>query len=289
MAIITISRGTFSGGRQLATCLAANLGYRIISREVLVEAAQRYGVREEDLARGIEQPPSFWDRFRIDRQLYMAAISAALARAVRDGDVVYHGNAGHLLLSGIEFAMRVRVIAPMEFRIKEAIAAHGFDRREAESYINSKDAERVAWTRFLYGVEWRDPSLYDLVVNLEKVTVEAACQTIACLVERPEFRMSPEGTGALDDLFLTNHVKVKLFQNPRIAAAATKITVASKAGVVSLAGMLPGEGVREEALATVRALEEVKEVQGTGHRPQVVLPPLRSPAGIQGRGVGVEG
>ena len=43
MSIITISRGTFSGGRDLAECLAQKLGYPCISREVIVEAAERYG------------------------------------------------------------------------------------------------------------------------------------------------------------------------------------------------------------------------------------------------------
>ncbi len=67
MAIITISRGTFSGGKRLAACLGATLGYRVISREVLVAAAERYGVREETLVKGIESPPTFWERFSVDR------------------------------------------------------------------------------------------------------------------------------------------------------------------------------------------------------------------------------
>jgi hypothetical protein len=70
MSIIIISRGTLSGGQRLAKCLAMNLGCQIISREVLTEAAQQYGVSEESLARGLAQPPSSWDRFRIDRQIY---------------------------------------------------------------------------------------------------------------------------------------------------------------------------------------------------------------------------
>jgi hypothetical protein len=39
MPIITISRGTFSGGKDVAECLAGKLGYPCISREVIVEAA----------------------------------------------------------------------------------------------------------------------------------------------------------------------------------------------------------------------------------------------------------
>ena len=52
MAIITISRGSLSGGRRLATCVGMNLGYQVISREELVqEGARAYGVMEQNLRR----------------------------------------------------------------------------------------------------------------------------------------------------------------------------------------------------------------------------------------------
>ncbi|MGB9736313.1 MAG: cytidylate kinase family protein, partial [bacterium] len=51
MAIITISRGTFSGGQMLAECLAKKLGYKSISREILIEAAEKYGISENNLTR----------------------------------------------------------------------------------------------------------------------------------------------------------------------------------------------------------------------------------------------
>ncbi|MGC9027548.1 MAG: cytidylate kinase family protein, partial [bacterium] len=51
MAIITISRGTFSGGQMLAECLAKKLGYKSISREILIEVAEKYGISENNLTR----------------------------------------------------------------------------------------------------------------------------------------------------------------------------------------------------------------------------------------------
>jgi cytidylate kinase len=261
MSIITISRGTLSGGQRLAKCLATNLGSQILSREVLAEAAQRYGVSEEKLARGLEQPPSFWDRFRIDRQIYLTVIRATLCQRVRKDNVVYHGNAGHLLLQGVDHVLRVRVIAPLPYRIKAAMETHGFDEKAAEAYIRQRDEERVSWTRFLYGVEWRDPALYDLVLNLEKVTTEMACNVIVCMVERPEFRMSQESLQQLEDLYIASHVKARLLLNPKIGAAAAKIDVAATSGIVYLSGVLPGEDFLREALATCGSLPEVKDVR----------------------------
>ncbi|MFC1980417.1 cytidylate kinase family protein, partial [Chloroflexota bacterium] len=59
MAIITISRGTFSGGQSLAEDVAKKLGYRCISREVLVEAARQYDVAEESLRKTLIEKPGF--------------------------------------------------------------------------------------------------------------------------------------------------------------------------------------------------------------------------------------
>jgi hypothetical protein len=194
-------------------------------------------------------------------QSYLTVICAALCRLVREDDVVYHGNAGHLLLQGVDHVLRVRVIAPLPYRIKAAMETHGFDEKEAETYIRKKDEERVMWTRFLYGVEWRDPALYDLVLNLEKVSVEMACNVIVCMAERPEFQMTPESLRQLEDLYLASHVRARLFLNSKVGAAAAKIDVTAAGGIVHLAGVLPSETFRQEALATARSLPEVKHVR----------------------------
>ncbi len=122
MSVITISRGTFSGGKMLAECLAARLGFRCIDRDVIVEKAAVYGVSQEDLRQALLKPPSLLDRFQHKKYLYLALIQAALAEGVRTGRVVYHGNAGHLLLKGEAGVLRIRIIAPLEFRMRMAQA-----------------------------------------------------------------------------------------------------------------------------------------------------------------------
>lgn len=57
MATITISRDTFSGGQSLAECVAERLGYRCLSRELLLEAARQYGVLEERLSEALTRRP----------------------------------------------------------------------------------------------------------------------------------------------------------------------------------------------------------------------------------------
>ncbi|MBS3779973.1 MAG: cytidylate kinase family protein [Desulfovermiculus sp.] len=46
MAIITISRGSYSRGRQVAEKLGQRLGYKVISREVLISTSAQFNIPE---------------------------------------------------------------------------------------------------------------------------------------------------------------------------------------------------------------------------------------------------
>ncbi len=261
MAIITISRGSLSGGARFAQCLGIRLGYVVLSREELVEeASRRYGVAETNLKRGLEHGPRFWDRFRVDRRIYLAVAQATLCALVREDGVVYHGNAGQLLLKDVGHVLRVRIIAPIDDRVRTAMSERSLERGAAENFIAHGDEERRSWSRFLYGIEWGDPGLYDITVNLEKLTIEAACQSVATLVEQPELQTTAETRAQLDDLFLAAHVRAKLYLNPRVAAAADRLAVAAAGGRVSLSGILPDEALVKEVVDTCTGLPEVREL-----------------------------
>ncbi len=162
MAIITISRGTFSGGNALAECLSAQLGYPRLGREEAIsEAEKEYGISLEKLTAAVKNPPSIWQQTIGPRVAYLKCLTAAIMDHAKDGDLVYHGYAGHLLLSGVPQVLRVRVIAGIESRIEMAIKQMNLSRNEAVEYIEKVDKERSRWTHFLYGLEWQDPVLYD--------------------------------------------------------------------------------------------------------------------------------
>ena len=209
MAIITISRGTFSGGQQLAECLGQALGYRVLSREVLAEAAVRYGVSEADLAAAMRSGPKLRDRFLHDRRLYLAFVQSALCEEAVNDRVVYHGHAGHLLLRGVRHVLRVRLIAPLEYRIKEVERRQGLSSEDAANYVARVDRDREKWTRFLYGVKWQDPALYDLVMNLECLDVGLACSAITTIATQPRFQADEASRKALEELRLLSNMSME--------------------------------------------------------------------------------
>ncbi len=212
MSIITISRGTLSGGRMLAECLAARLGYRCIDREALVERAVTRRISEQDLMSATEgSPPGRLDHRRYVR---LALIQAALTEEVRDGKAIYHGLAGHLLLKGVPSLLRLRIIAPLDVRVHLARQRLQLTEAEAISHIIKTDEQRRKWIQFLYGVDWQDPALYDFVINLEQLRVEEACKAVAAIVAGKSAEFTPESRALMDDLALASHVRAELALDP---------------------------------------------------------------------------
>ncbi len=209
MAIVAVSRGTFSGGEALAKAVAERLGYRCISREELVAVAQAYGVPAAELTAAMEKRPSLLERVAGERTVYLKFLRAALCEQARGDKLVYHGHLGQLLLPGIPHVIGVRVIAELEFRLRAVEKQQQLSRKEALAYIQKVDRERREWTQFLFGVDWDDPHLYHVVLNLSRMTLDAACEAVARLVERPEFQPTPASMKALEDLTLSSWAEVR--------------------------------------------------------------------------------
>lgn len=247
MAIITISRGSFSGGKALAECLADRLGYRCIDRDVIVERAAAYGASQEELRDTMEKPPTFWDRFKHKKYVYLTLIQAALTEEARAGKAVYHGHAGHLLLRGVSHVLRARIIAPMDFRLAITQDRLKMSRSEAQAYITKMDQDRAKWTQYLYGVNWGDPALYDVVLSLEHMGTPEACEVLAGMAQLRCFQETPESSGAMDDLAVASKVRASLVQSP--STMDLELEVSAQGDSVSIKGRVQNPGQIEEVRA----------------------------------------
>jgi cytidylate kinase len=257
--IITISRGSFSGGKMLAEALAKRLGYRSIDRDQIIQKAAAWGVSQDALRTAIEKPPAFMGQSQHTKYIYLAFIQAALTEEVSTGNAIYHGLAGHLLLGNGPHVLRTRIIAPMEFRIGKLQDRLKCNRKEAISYIEKMDEDRRKWTQFLYGVDWRDASLYDLVLNLEQMNLEEACDVICTVSGLKRFASTPETQRALDDLAKAGRVKASLAMNP--ATADLQFAVVAQDGSVSVKGDIVSPAQVKTIGGIVRTVPGVREVR----------------------------
>lgn len=193
MAIITISRGSLSGGKALASCLADRLGYPMLGREVLLEAAESLGISEDTFRGKFEAAPSLWSRMTKDREKYILAVQTALAEWCTRGDLVYHGLSGQVLLKDIPGVLRVRLVAPLELRVRAFMESNPLlSHSQAVSFIESVDQDRLRWGQLMYGVDVTDTANYDLTVNLKQLSLDSACATIAEAAAQPRYQITDE-------------------------------------------------------------------------------------------------
>ncbi len=221
MSIITISRGSYSRGSEVAQKLAAALGYECISREILIETSEIFNIPEIKLVRAIHDAPSILDRFIYGKERYVAYIRAVLLRHVQKDNVVYHGLAGHFFLQGIPHVLKVRIIADMEDRVREEMQRENLTQDKARYLLKKDDDERRKWSLTLYGKDTWDPALYDIVLKIKTFTVEDAVKIILETVKLPSFQTTPESQRILDDLVLAAQIEALLVNEfPRVKVIA---------------------------------------------------------------------
>jgi len=210
MPIITISRGSYSKGKAVAEKVAQKLGYECISRDIILEASEEFNVPEIKLIRAIHDAPSILGSLSYNKDKYIAYIQKSLLQHFRKDNIVYHGLAGHFFVKGISHVLKVRIIADLEDRVRLEMEREGITRAEALHLLKKDDEERRKWGEYLYGADTKDPSLYDLVIHIHKVSVDDAVDIICHTSGLKDFQATPESKQAIEDLVLTAKVNAKL-------------------------------------------------------------------------------
>jgi cytidylate kinase len=262
MQIISISRGTFSGGKALAEKMAAKLDCLCLSREELIEEATKAGIPVGKLEEAMLKPQVFSERLALEREHYRAfSIMFICERAMESERIVYHGRTGHLLFPGISHVLRIRVIADMEYRINAAMQRLNLDREKAKQYIEEVEESRRRWVHFFYGVSWDESSHYDVIVNLEQMNVDNAASALCNMAQLPDFQMTPASERAMKDLWLAAKARLLLAQDARTARCSFKVRAEN--GVVNVSYLPRDAKVGVYVPQVLEKLEGLKELRHT--------------------------
>jgi cytidylate kinase len=200
MGIVTISRGSYSRGIEIAEKLAKKLGYECISREVLLEASKEFNIPEVRLVHAIEDAPSIFDHIKDGKRRYVAFIREAFLEYIQKDNIVYHGFAGHFFTKEIPNILKVRIIANMDFRVKVVMERENISEEKARKLLYKIDVERRKWSMYLYGIDTNTTELYDVILHIDCLQVDGAVDFIYDLAKRPCFQTTSESQKKLKKL-----------------------------------------------------------------------------------------
>lgn len=203
MKTITIGRQYGSGGREVGKLLAKSLNIPFYDSNLLLIAAEKYGINPGVMAEYDEKKKSSFlfglsiitdgylnqEKIMLPYKLYQAQ-SDTILRLVEEGPCVFVGRcAEHVLRQhNYENLFSVFIYASsMEERVRRVRELDDISEKEVYSYIAQKDRERRDYYYFHTGKEWGRMENYDLCLNTTAFGYKGCAGIIGGILRNKEF------------------------------------------------------------------------------------------------------
>jgi cytidylate kinase len=253
----------------IARLVADGLDLKLYDDHALQEEAVRMGIRTKELKGLDEKAPGLFDRlFSQEPRVYLDLLEAAVYEVAKQGQAVILGHGSQILLRSFECALHVRIHASEQFRVKHLMDQQGLNYESAMKLIRKRDHEQRGFLRFAFHMDWNDLSLYDLVINCEKLGTDLAAKLI----------MEPARTQIIEECSMTViDATERLSLSKKIEAAILEedlnfgnshIEVPEK-GLVHITGWTYAEETKDRIHRIVESVPGVSEV-----RSEIVVVPI---------------
>jgi cytidylate kinase len=249
MTVIAMTREIGSLGTQVAAGVAKRLGLEIVRSEVAADnVARRLGVTESAVLRYLDGTASLLERWQIDRRKLFHYAAEEILGLAQKGNVLIKGWGAATLLRGVPHVISARVCAPMDFRVRVLMERQGRkDAATVRDEIERFDAARARSLRAYFNVEQEDAGLYHIVLNAERLSVDACVNAICKLAEGPRFRDTFRSRSALANKLLEAKISSALVEHISVAMAPLGLSVSVADGKVTLAGTTCSGSLRARA------------------------------------------
>ncbi len=119
------------------------------------------------------------EKHLLDQRDYLRFLQATVDRLRRRDKIIIVGRGGQAILRDAPNTLHVRTVAPLERRIQVVMERQNLrTRKEARELIQKSDRRRAAYLRDNYQINWDDPTLYHVIVNTGRTSLESAARII---------------------------------------------------------------------------------------------------------------
>ena len=197
-SLLTISAAYGAGGSLIGPRVAERLGVRFLDRAIPVSVVDHLEVPREGLSQ-LSVPQDLFRRWlprfapaehlfagtatrddptTMDEDEYRRTVEGVL-HEYSDAGAVILGRAAAVILRDEPGALHVRLDGPPDRRISQAMIVHRVDRPTAAHELKIADRARETYVERWYGIDPRDPRLYDLVIDSTRISVDECVKLIA--------------------------------------------------------------------------------------------------------------
>jgi cytidylate kinase len=184
MNVVTVSREYGAGGGEVARRLAEALGWELLDRELLHQAAAVEHIPDADLERLDEKAVSMSDRFRLHppHQHYLRGLTEVARQAAARGNVILVGRGTRQLLGDTADAFHLRLVAPRDWRVQRMATLEGVPAEQVLVRCLEVDRTRERFTRYFFGAAALQPDQYHAVVNTGRVALDGVVTSLVALL-----------------------------------------------------------------------------------------------------------
>lgn len=261
MAIVMISSIYQDEREALAQALARKTNWPVLRREEMLDRARELGIKIGRLEVSVIKTPGLTEKLSREKEFYLALLTATLCEKSRQGNLIYVGRAGHLLLPGVSHRLRVGLTVPQEVRIKKVAQALNLTPDKAETYLDQLDEDVKKWIHYVHHVDGRDPKYFDVFFNLETMGLSNVVGMLCAMAQLPDFQPTPASTKLLDDLYLLSQAKLRLAMDERTRQA--DLQVQADNGILTVTYPPHQDQVSGQIPDVLADLEGCREIQCT--------------------------
>src|SRR6266446_3649860 len=225
MTVIAMTRQLGCLGTDVAKGIADRLGLKIIHSEIVANpVAGRLGVEEGTVLRYLDGSALLFERLAINKRKLCQYTTEEILSIAQQGRVLIRGWGAATLLRDLPHVISARAL------------------------------------RASFNVEQEDALLYHIVLNTDRLPVEACVNAVCQLAEHPRFRDRATTRTELADKLLEVKVNSALTAEIGVSIAPTGVTVSAVNGRITLAGTSSSGALRRRAEKVAHQVAGVRQI-----------------------------
>jgi cytidylate kinase len=188
---IALSRQAGVHATAVARELARQLGWTAYDQELLQKIADEMGLRRH-LLEGVDEKHGNWLRESLQQFVSVPAVSETSYVRRLIETILSLGAHGHCIIVGrgaahllpAKTTLRVRLVAPLDYRIAAFSKEQQIDAAEAARRIDKIESDRNQFIKDYFHIDHADPANYDVVLNMARLGVGGCVAVIADALAR---------------------------------------------------------------------------------------------------------
>jgi len=202
MSVVTIRGELGSGAPEIGRLVAERLHADYVDREIIAQVAASLKRHEEEVQEK-EMPPSSllgrigkaleysyafdigaaaaylptWE-IPLNDARYLEALESVVRELARSGSIVMRGRGTQFILKDYPGSLHILTVASFEVRLKRVMEELKIDQEAAKQEITRFRNSRHEFIKRYFHAEMEDPAHYDLVINTERFSYQAAASMI---------------------------------------------------------------------------------------------------------------